>query len=365
MRRALRVFQQAGAAQNAMQIMQQGECSAMAPAMLRQMSSASPESPLSKIMPPIVAIPRQAVGTAFSLTGKLLVGAATSGAVKSVVSSFADKVVIEEAIVKIQDLDPSYWAYWLAAAGYTSQAGFKKLADAAKAKVYSFNEDQITNLVTGLHSVHYYDKDLFEGVAHNISHNFTKYDTTQLLKILKAYSDFGHFNAQLFDDIADSITYCNHYLAPIKAPTDEVVAGIAAYAKFGHERADLLVTLARGISEVGLSKLDATTRRNTVVSGLQSLSTLGFYPEQVDALLYYTKTQASEYSADELKVADNVTAAVEAQAGGSLELYTPSDEDATHWYGHHNPVPDHYELYVFRQSLVPESYSPASVKAKK
>lgn len=32
-------------------------------------------------------------------------------------------------------------------------------------------------------SVHHYDKDLFEGVAHNISHNFTKFDTAQLLKV--------------------------------------------------------------------------------------------------------------------------------------------------------------------------------------
>lgn len=34
-----------------------------------------------------------------------------------------------------------------------------------------------------LRSVHYYDKDLFEGVAHNISNNFTKFDTAQLLKV--------------------------------------------------------------------------------------------------------------------------------------------------------------------------------------
>lgn len=60
--------------------------------------------------------------------GKLLVGAATSGAVKSLVSSFGDKVVVEEMLVKIEDLDPSYWVYWLATSGYTSQAGEQRMS---------------------------------------------------------------------------------------------------------------------------------------------------------------------------------------------------------------------------------------------
>ena len=47
----------------------------------------------------------------------------------------------------------------------------------------------------------------------------------------------------------------------------------------------------RGISEVGLLKLDAKTRRDTVVAGLRALSTLNFYPEQADALIYFAKTQ--------------------------------------------------------------------------
>lgn len=42
--------------------------------------------------------------------------------------------------------------------------------------------------------------------------------------------------------------------------------------------------------------------------------------------------QPGEYSADELKEADAVKAAVEAQSNGSLELYTPSEEDAAHWW---------------------------------
>jgi hypothetical protein len=50
-------------------------------------------------------------------------GLASSGPAKSLVSSFAEKLVVEEALVKIEDLDPSYWTYWLSATGYSNQTG--------------------------------------------------------------------------------------------------------------------------------------------------------------------------------------------------------------------------------------------------
>lgn len=40
--------------------------------------------------------------------------------------------------------------------------------------------------------------------------------------MLDAFSSMGHYSRELFDDIADSITYANNYLAPVRAPTDEV-----------------------------------------------------------------------------------------------------------------------------------------------
>ncbi len=59
-------------------------------------------------------------------------------------------------------------------------------------------------------------------------------------------------------------------------------------------------TTLRGISEVGLSKLDAKTRRDTVAAGLKALSALEFYPEQADALLYYAKTEVSVRSSNKI-----------------------------------------------------------------
>eukprot|EP00955_Chlamydomonas_euryale_P065146 359159-Chlamydomonas_euryale.AAC.31 len=123
--------------------------------------------------------------------------------------------------------------------------GFRKLAEASIPKVADMDATQVTNLVTGLHKARVYDKALFEGVAANIGANFTKFDTEQMVAILKAFADNDHFTVTLFDDAADCITYCNHYLAPVKLPTTAIVNTLAAYAKFRHDRGDLFVTLCR------------------------------------------------------------------------------------------------------------------------
>lgn len=51
-----------------------------------------PDTPLTQIMPKLVMIPRQVVSTAFNMTTTVVAGAATSGAIKSMVTSFAEKV---------------------------------------------------------------------------------------------------------------------------------------------------------------------------------------------------------------------------------------------------------------------------------
>ncbi|KAJ9511386.1 hypothetical protein QJQ45_029801 [Haematococcus lacustris] len=374
----------------------------------RCLSSSHPETPLSKILPPIVALPRQIIGTALSLTGKLVSSAASSGAAKSVVTSFAEEVLLKEQFLKLSELDVAYWTYWLASTGYTSQVarraaqldhkhhhqeqqqqqqkytafacqrrhnvakqsskkgGYKKLAEAAKAALPGLEAQQVASLVEGMHMAKYSDKALLDEVARHISANFTKYETEDLLKILSALHDFGYYSRDLYDDIGDSIAYANHYLAPLKAPTDQVAKALATYAKFGHERADVMVTLARGISELGLSKLSQAARGEAVATALQALHTFHFYPEQVDALLYFTSEESELFSGEQLKLADAVRAAVEAQTGGKLAVYkTNDDEDAAHWYGHHTATaPAHHELFVLRESLVPKAYSPAALRPK-
>lgn len=92
-----------------------------------------------------------------------------------------------------------------------------------------------------------------------------------------------------------------------------------------------IVHTHRGISEVGLSNLDAKARKEAVITGLRALAKFNFWPDQAEALLYYTKAEADLFSADELKEADGYQAAIEAQTGGKLEVYQPGPEDAAHW----------------------------------
>ena len=65
------------------------------------------------------------------------------------------------------------------------------------------------------------------------------------LQVLSAFVEFGFYDATAYDDIADSITYCNHYLAPVRACPSQLASAFAAFAKYEHERGDLFVALAR------------------------------------------------------------------------------------------------------------------------
>lgn len=361
--RLLRVLQQTGAAAEAAP-----SASAAAPALTRQFGAptgASPTTPLSPIMPTVVSLPRKVITAALDTTAKIVVGAATSSSVKGLISNVADKLIVEEAVTKVENLDVPFWASVLGSAGYTNQAGFKKLAEAVKPKVATLSADEVVGLAEAFHKANYYDKDLFTGLGANISSNFAKYETEGLLKVVAAFHAFGHYGTELLDDIADSITYCNHYLAPTKVPATHLATAFAAYAKAGHERGDLFTTLARGFSEVSLQKLSPEERRATVASTLKAFYDFQFFPEQTEALLYVAKADAGLFSAEELAVIEKAKAAAEDAVGGELHTYTPGHEDAVHWYGHHAANPTSYSLYVFRDSLVPTSYSPAALRAAK
>ncbi|GLC52963.1 hypothetical protein PLESTB_000693300 [Pleodorina starrii] len=219
---------------------------------------------------------------------------------------------------------------------------------------------------TARHRVNYYDKDLFTGVAANISANFTKYETDQLLKVLGAFLEFQHYDLAAFDDIADSITYCNHYLAPIKASPLELANAFAVFQKFEHERGDLFVALARGFSEQSLAALDPEARKATVLKALRAFHAFQFWPEATEALLYAAKASPESYSADELKEVEKFQALLEDAHGGELRVFKEGDDvDSVHWYGHHTPGQSSYQMYVFRDALVPKQYSPAGMRPMK
>ena len=69
-----------------------------------------------------------------------------------------------------------------------------------------------------LHARGLYDRALFEGFAATVKARFTEFETPDLVKIAAAFAENDHFDLDLFDDVADSIAYCNHYLAPTATP---------------------------------------------------------------------------------------------------------------------------------------------------
>ena len=66
--------------------------------------------------------------------GKSVAGVATSGFSKDLVRSFAEKVVVGEALVSLKDVDVSFWAYWLATGGYNSPDGETDHAESPRAR---------------------------------------------------------------------------------------------------------------------------------------------------------------------------------------------------------------------------------------
>lgn len=92
-------------------------------------------------------------------------------------------------------------------------------------------------------------------VAHLSQEKFTEFDTPGLAKLIHAYARNDHFDEELYDDIADSITYCNHYLAPITISPVDIANVFSAYAKYDVNRGDLFVLLARCVWERRLREI--------------------------------------------------------------------------------------------------------------
>lgn len=328
-------------------------------------STPAGDSPLDKIFPPLVKLPRQVVETTYGVTSKVVTGAASSGPVKNMVSSFAEKVIVGESIVKLSDVNVPFWAYWLSYGGYTSHSGFKKFAEAALAQLPKLEPSAVTTLVSAFHVADYYDKALFSAVASHIAEHYAKYETDELLTILSALHKFKHYDTVLLDDIADSLAYCNHYLAPMKSSATALATALDTYAAAGHDRADLFATLSRGFSEISLGKLPAEAAKDASLTALRAFRKFHFWPDSAEALLYVAKSY-SQLSGDEAKEVESLQSVFEEVSGGKLHVFKEGDDvDLDHWYSHNTHAPTSYTLYALRDSLVPKEYSPAALRPQK
>ena len=318
-------------------------------------------NPLQSIVPPIItAISTTVRGVQKGLPAAYE-GLISSGAAKSAVAWFADRALLSGYFLSTTHLDLPKWADFLSRGGYTDRAGWSKIIEGVRPAVEKgdLTAEEAEVLVAALHRADLYDKPLFSGLAAILRAQFTTATTEGLCSAIEAFAANGHFDAGLWDDAADSIAYCNHYLAPTKVPVATIASVFAAYAKYGCDRADLFVSLARALDEDRLRPLPDAELGKIATSLLQSFKTLDFWPDVTEALILAGRTRPgvsvdgglAEFAAK--KVAGG------AAGGGGSKWLEGGYKDPEHFHG---AAFGEYNMYVLRDELTPKYYSPAAAR---
>jgi len=322
-------------------------------------------NPLQKIVPPIIAGSKAAVAAAESglkaTADVLLNGAATQGAI----AYFADTFLLSGTFVDPADLDIAKWAGWLADNGYTNGEGWATISKVAAGKLDagSLSPADVEVLVHALQTTGNYDRELFEGFANIVKARFTEFETPGLSRLIAAFADNGHFDADLWDDVADSIAYCNHYLAPMNLSLSEIAGVFAAFAKYRVDRGDLFIPLSRGIFEDKLKALEGKEFGQVAGSLLSSFKTLEFWPDATEAILVEAKLRPpGSLSPSEQAIAAEVEAKLRSYTGGPLPWLDGGYKDEEHFHG---GAFGQYNLWVARDDLFPQYYKPSDVKVLK
>jgi hypothetical protein len=311
-------------------------------------------NPLQAIVPPIVS----AVGGAVRGLQKGLPAAwdaaLTSGAARAAVAAFADRALLSGYFLAPRHLDLPKWAAFLASGGYRDRAGWSTLVEAVrpKAEAGELGAEEAEALVAALHSADVYDQALYSALAKILRARFTEASTEGLCSAIAAFAARGHFDAELWDDAADAIAYCNHYLAPTKVPLPSLCAVFAAYAKYGVDRADLFVALSRAISEDRLRPLADDELGRVASSLLGSFKALDFWPDVTEALVLAARTRPG------VSVDAALLAAAADKVGASAWL-EGGYKDPEHFHG---AAFGEYNMYVLRDELTPKYYSPAAAR---
>lgn len=328
-------------------------------------AGAKPEvvpNPLQQIVPPIIKGIKAAVdGVSAGLS------AATTGLVdgpltRSALHLYADKFLLGGGFVDPESVDAPKWAAWLSDTGYDNKEGWKVLLDQIKANVSRLTPAEVEALVPALNKAGHWDKELFLQMADIFKANFTEFETPGLCKVLPVYASHDHFDMALWDDVADAITYCNHYMAASNAALTDIAATFAAYAKYEVDRGDLFVALARNIHEGRLNELNDEQLKTVVGSLLSSFQSLGFYPDCTQALLVAGRLKPHVMGPAENTVMAEVEAELRSHVSdGALPWLDGGYKDWEHFHG--DAFGD-YQLWVMRDELIPQYYKPSDISPR-
>eukprot|EP00882_Tetradesmus_deserticola_P002943 GHRQ01003127.1.p1 GENE.GHRQ01003127.1~~GHRQ01003127.1.p1 ORF type:complete len:386 (+),score=202.65 GHRQ01003127.1:188-1345(+) len=319
-------------------------------------------NPLQQVVPPLL----KGIGAAVDGVKGGLAAAAdqlTSGpATRGTIAYFADKVLLSGTFVPPSDLDLPKWAAWLAANGYSSKQGWDTLMAGIKAAAPRLQPSDVEALAPALHAVGRFDRELFGQFADIVKARFTEFETAGLAKLLPTFAAHDYFDQALWDDVADAITYCNHYMAPSRIPLADVAALFSAYAKYEVDRGDLFVTLARTIHEDRLKELDDGALKEVLGSLLGAFKALAFYPDCTQALLVAGRLRPSALGPAEQALMADVEAALRDHAPeGKLPWLDGGFKDWEHFHGSSFGS---YNLWVARDELVPQYYKPSDISPR-
>jgi hypothetical protein len=316
-------------------------------------------NPLQAVVPPIIAAISATVRGVQKGVPAAYDAALTSGAAKGAVAFFADRVLLSGTYLAAEHLDLPKWASFLARGGYADRAGWGKIVEAVRpaAEKGDLTAEEAEVLISSLHAADVYDKALFGALAAVLKQKFTEATTEGLCAAIDALASNGHFDAQLWDDAADSIVYCNHYLAATKVPVATIASVFAAYAKYGCDRADLFVSLARSVDEDRLRALPDAELGKIASSLLGSFKKLDFWPDVTEALVLAGKTRAG-VSVD-AGLAEHAAKKLAAGGGAGSAWLEGGYKDPEHFHGR---AFGEYNMYVLRDELMPKYYSPAAAR---
>lgn len=319
-------------------------------------------NPLQQIVPPIIKGIKATVDGVSSGLSAVSDGLRDGPATRSAIHYFADKFLLSGTFVDPDALDLPKWAAWLAESGYDNKAGWNTLLAAIKAKVSTLSASEVEALIPALNSVGRYDKELYAQFADIVKARFTEFETPGLCKVLPVYASHDHFDMALWDDVADSITYCNHYLAASNAALTDIAATFAAFAKYEVDRGDLFVALSRTIHEDRINALSDNDLKQVVGSLLGSFKALGFYPDCTQALLVAGRLKPFVFGPAENTLMAEVEAELRSHApDGQLGWLDGGYKDWEHFHG--GAFGD-YQLWVMRDELIPQYYKPSDISPR-
>lgn len=319
-------------------------------------------------MPQIVKIPGKVIEKVSDGLSATFVAIGQTGPMQSALRWVAETFVVSERFLPLKDIDVAKWSYFFAYFGYTDPAAFKKYAAALKPNFASLEPVQVASVAQAFHVAKYADEEITELIVAHIKENFVKWETEYIVPTAAVLIKLGVKDRDLYDAIADSIVYCNsQYSTGYFIDYTDLAVLLKGYADFEYERADLYIAVAATLNEYNMLQLSNEDMRFTVMTMLEAFEKWQFWPKNIVDLLVLQKLRPEAFGPEDTKEVERIASVASRYV--DTWLFDEGYNDIDHRLDHEEAVakkhPEPWNLYVFRDSLVPKTYTPSSIRPLK